>query len=75
MKAILEFDLPEDQHDHKYALAGCSALIVISDILNEIRSKLKYDSGLFKDCEDNTLEKVRDYIVDLKHDRELPELQ
>ena len=74
MKAILEFDLPEDQHDHKYALASCDALICISDILNEIRSKLKYDSGLFKDCDDKTLEIVRDYIVDLKHHRELPEL-
>lgn len=74
MKAILEFDLPEDQHDHKYALAGCDALICISDILNEIRSKLKYDSGLFKDCDDKTLEMVRDYIIDLKHHRELPEL-
>jgi hypothetical protein len=74
MKAILEFTLPEDESDHKYALAGCNALIVISDILNEIRAKLKYDSGLFKDCDDNTLEKVRDYIVDLKLHRELPEL-
>ena len=74
MKATLTFDLPEEAQDHKYALAGCNALICISDILDEIRSKLKYDAGLFKDCDDRTLVMVRDYIVDLKHDRELPEL-
>lgn len=74
MKATLIFDLPEDAHDLKYALAGCNALICISDILDQIRSKLKYDAGCFKDCDDRTLEMVRDYIADLKHDRELPEL-
>ena len=47
MKAILEFDLPEDQHDHAYALAGVDALLVISDLENEIRSKLRYDCGEF----------------------------
>lgn len=74
MKAILEFSLPEEQQDHKYALAGTDALIVISDILNEIRAKLKYDSGCFKDCDDSTLEMVREYIVVLKQHRSLPEL-
>jgi hypothetical protein len=74
MKAILEFSLPEDQHDHKYALAGTDALICISDLLNEIRAKLKHDGGEFKDCDEETLEKVRDYVVQLKIDRELPEL-
>lgn len=74
MKSTLSFDLPEEQQDLKYALAGCSALICISDILDEIRSKLKYDSGHFKDCDDKTLEMVREFIVDLKNHRELPEL-
>jgi hypothetical protein len=74
MKAILEFNLPEEKHDHAYALAGTDALLVISDILSEIRTKLKYDSGEFKDCDENTLEKVRDFIVYLKQDRNLPEL-
>ena len=74
MKAILEFNLPEDEQDHKYALAGCSALICISDILEEICYKLKYDSGYFEDCDGKTLEMVREYIIDLKQHRELPEL-
>ena len=75
MKAILEFSLPEEKSDHAYAVAGVDALIVISDILNECRAKLKYDSGEFKDCDDATIEKVRDFIVELKHHRNLPELE
>lgn len=49
MKAILEFNLPEDQDDHAYALAGLDALLVINELENEIRSKLRYDSGEFKE--------------------------
>jgi hypothetical protein len=75
MKATLEFNLPEEEDDHKYALAGLDALLVISDIFTEIRSKLKYDSGEFKGCDDATLEKVRDFITDLKYNRNLPELR
>ena len=47
MKALLEFNLPEDKDDHAYALAGVDALLVIHDLENEIRSKLKYDAGEF----------------------------
>ena len=49
MKATLEFNLPEEQDDHAYALAGLDALLVIDDLLNEIRNKLKYDSGEFRE--------------------------
>jgi hypothetical protein len=49
MKAILEFSLPEEQDDHAYALSGLDALLVISDLENEIRSKLRYDSGEFRE--------------------------
>jgi hypothetical protein len=75
VKAILEFSLPEEKSDHAYAVAGVDALLVISDILSECRSKLKYESGYFKDCDDATIEKVRDFIVELKHHRSLPELE
>jgi hypothetical protein len=75
MKATLTFDLPEEKSDHAYALAGVDALLVISDILSVCRAKLKYDSGEFKDCDDATIEKVRDFIVELKQYRNLPELE
>ena len=58
MKATLEFNLPEDQHDHAYALAGLDAILVISDLENEIRSKLRYDTGEFREF------KVEEYNED-----------
>ena len=49
MKAILEFNLPEEEPEHRYALAGIDALLLISDLENEIRSKLRYDCGEFRE--------------------------
>lgn len=49
MKATIEFNLPEEQDEHAYALAGVDALIVIDELLNEIRNKLKYGGGEFKE--------------------------
>ena len=49
MKATLTFDLPEEEAEHKYALAGLDALLLISDLENEIRSKLNNDCGEFKE--------------------------
>lgn len=66
MKATLTFDLPEEEPEHKYALAGTDALLLIEDLCNEIRSKLRYDSGDFQefdaeewDEEANEFRKIR----------------
>lgn len=74
MKAIIEFQLPEEEAEHSYALAGTDALLAIDDVLNEIRSCLKYDSGQLKGSDYDTLEKVRDFICDVRQARRLPEL-
>lgn len=84
MKAILEFNLPEEQPEHSYALAGVDALITIDDILTELKNKLKYDSGFFKEWtdgegivrtgDDSTLERLRELIGELRIQRSLPEL-
>ncbi len=84
MKATLEFSLPEDQAEHSYALAGADALLAIDDLLGEIRNKLKYDGGFFKEWtdedgvaqkgDDATLERVLALIVEIKAQRRLPEL-
>lgn len=42
MKAILEFDLPEDEPDHKYALAGRDALLALDEIDRWARGILKH---------------------------------
>jgi hypothetical protein len=49
MTATLTFNLPEEGPEHRYALAGIDALLLISDLENEIRSKLRYDAGEFKE--------------------------
>lgn len=91
MKATLTFKLPEEEPEHRYALAGVDALILISDLENEIRSKLRHDCGEFKEFrverygddgvktervkgDDDTLEKVWQWIIDQKQARSLPEL-
>lgn len=48
MKATLEYQLPEEEHEHAYALAGVDALLAIDDLRNEIRSFLKYETGKFR---------------------------
>jgi hypothetical protein len=47
MIATLQFTLPEEEPEHKYALAGLDALLAIEDICNEIRSFLKHGDGEF----------------------------
>ena len=76
MKGILEFNLdePDDVDQFKYAQAGLQALLLLEDLDNEFRSKMKHDCGEFKDCDFDTIETVRKYIWELRHDRKLPEL-
>ena len=93
MKATLEYNLPEDEMDMKYAMAGLDALLLIEDVINEIRSYLKHGAGEFKEWNadvyneepdqfekkkikgcDETLEKVIEYIYELKEAKKLPEL-
>ena len=84
MKAILEFNLPEEEHEHSYALAGIDALIVINDLEADIRSFMRHDCGEFakwrndddKECSGDydTLQRVWDVIIRMKQDRRLPEL-
>ena len=42
--ATLTYDLsdPDDEREHRYALAGRDALIALEEIANEIRSRLKH---------------------------------
>jgi hypothetical protein len=84
MKATLEFTLPEERTEHICAVKGMDAILVIDDLLNEIRSFLKHGGGEFKQWRDEegetrtgcdaTLEKVRSYIWELRKDNEIPDL-
>jgi hypothetical protein len=85
MRATLEFDLPEDQDDHAYAVSGLDALLLISNIEDEIRSMVNDNCGMFlrwrngggKECQGDyeTLKRVWDLIIAEKQERRLPELR
>lgn len=74
MKATLEFDLPEEEAEHSYALAGLDALLVIDDVVEELARGMNDQCGTFKDCNSEMLERVIEYIISEKMKRRLPDL-
>ena len=46
MKAILEFNLPEEHNEHQVALDGWKWKAVVSEIAESMRSHLKHDDDL-----------------------------
>ena len=66
MKAILEFNLPEDKDAHNLALNGAKYYFVIEEVLQFIRQKTKYGE-LPKEQED-LLEQLRNLITDEMQD-------
>lgn len=78
MKATLEFTLPEENFEHTCAVKGSETLFVLDELLNEIRKCLKYNCGVFHRPDDDdevcmeTLEKVRDYVLELREDYNIP---
>lgn len=47
MKAILEFDLPEDNYNHRLAVVAQDVQVQIVDLLHDLRSLVKHDCGPF----------------------------
>jgi len=84
MKATLEFTLPEERTEHICAVKGMDTILILDDLLNEIRAFLKHGSGEFSEWRDEqgqthtacdaTLEKVRSYIWELRKDNEIPDV-
>ena len=69
MKAILTFNLPEEESDFRLAVNGRDWYCAMWDIDNKIRSWLKYGHE-FKSA-DEALEAARDLIYDEIRDRNL----
>ena len=63
MKAILEFNLPEENYQHKVALQGADLRLIICTLDNMLRGYLKYGHE-FKNADD-AIETIR---KDLHHD-------
>lgn len=62
MKAILEFNLPDDRYDHACSIHGAAAFGVIGDVLNRIRNHLKH--GDYADSED-VLQSIREDLGEI----------
>jgi len=64
MKAILEFDLPEDVEEHTTALNGWKWKAVCRTLETLLRDKLKYREDL-SEVERATISEVRDTLNNL----------
>lgn len=75
MRCVLEFDLPEDSADLRYAQAGLDALLVLNDFDQECRSLLKHGAGAFAELDEKTVERLREWVAGQSVRRNLPELE
>jgi hypothetical protein len=66
MRAILEFDLPDDQNDFTMALNGSKWHSVAWDLDQFLRSKVKHGDGEPKEME--MFGKVREQLFEIMED-------
>ena len=80
MKAILEFDLPEDAHEFAVSVKAMAWLELVSDLDEKLRQDIKHqdfhniniiDLQTMENCYLTALQHVRDYILDEIVDRGL----
>jgi hypothetical protein len=67
MKAILKYNLPDEQYDFNNAINGNNLHTILEDLDEYIRGKMKYSVGLTEDQMD-TYEDVRSYLHNLLDD-------
>jgi len=70
MKAILEFQLPEDQEQHRQSIDGMNWALSMWDLEQFIRNERKYNDKL-TDIELDVYEKVSNRIVEIMNEYNL----
>ena len=65
MKAILEFNLPEDQEDFNLAVNASNMYVAIHEMDQWLRSKIKYESDGMSQEEYNAYDKSREQLRSL----------
>jgi hypothetical protein len=63
MKAILEFDLPEENHEFQNAIQGAKMKSVLWEMREYIRHRLKYDEYNYDQFE--VLDSCQSKLIDL----------
>jgi hypothetical protein len=61
MKAILEFELPQDASEHQTAIDGWKWRMILNDVLENLRQDLKYNNNLNSETA-KALENMRGFI-------------
>lgn len=69
MKAILEFNLPDEQAEHYCAIKGADMLNVLWELKSELRSMLKY--GDLPDQQYEIVEKIQEFLIDSLNNNEI----
>ena len=69
--ATLSFDLPEDDVEFHTAARAMDYKLVIFDVLMEIRSAIRHDSGRFSLADRDTLEMVATFLREQAAERHL----
>jgi hypothetical protein len=70
MKAILEFNLPDEQSDFDNAVDGYKWSLVAWELDQHLRSQLKYNDELTEEQHD-TCQEIRDKLWDILGDKNL----
>ena len=69
MKAILEFNLPEEQAEHYCAIKGADMLNVLWEIRSELRSMLKY--GDLPEQQHKIVEQIQGYLIQCLNENDI----
>ena len=69
MKAVLKFNLPEDEHEFYCANKGKDMFVVLWRIEQELRKLYKYEE--LNEDEWNIVERLRDFLNDILNENEI----
>jgi len=69
MKAILEFNLPDEQAEHYCAIKGADMLNVLWELKAELRGMLKY--GELPEQQYEIVEKIQGYLIQSLNDHDI----
>lgn len=69
MKAILEFNLPDEQAEHYCAIKGADMLNVLWELKAELRSMRKYQE--LKENQYEIVEKIEEFLINSLNEHEI----
>lgn len=69
MKAILEFNLPDDQHEFELATQGANMYSALWDISQELRTMTKYEE--LSEAEWDIAERIREKFHEILSDNNI----